>query len=87
MKYTLPNGSTTNDVIEWAKALENDEGRKVGSTQIGDYYVSTVYIGISSCIYETMVFDKNGDEVDCERYDTESGAKAGHFQMVKKWER
>tara|TARA_Y100000310_G_scaffold247602_1_gene253239 strand:- start:17773 stop:18003 length:231 start_codon:yes stop_codon:yes gene_type:complete len=44
------------------------------------------FVGGKLLIFETMVFDKDREEIDVERYSTEKEALVGHLKMVKKWE-
>ena len=64
---------------------------RVASDQIGDYWISTVWIGLDHgfgfpwpLIFETMVFKDSHSDLDCERYSTEAKAIAGHMAMVEK---
>ena len=64
-------------------------------TKVGKYEVSTVDLGIDHnfgfgkpLYYETMIFQKNGDEIDFsgiyqERYSTEEEAREGHKRAIK----
>lgn len=62
-------------------------------TQIGDYIVSTVDLGIDHSFgfgkplyYETMIFSKNKQnpfEYYQERYTTEEEARKGHEETIK----
>ena len=50
---------------DWANLLESKK-RIIGRTRVGEYLVSTVWLGLSntigkpSGIFETMIFDKKG---------------------------
>jgi hypothetical protein len=89
-----------NPITLWEWAALHDQERHVGNTQVGPYWVSTVYLGLNHnwgdgpiLIYETMVFRCNrlnpedglGDEQDMERYTTREQAEHGHAEMVAKW--
>ncbi len=70
---------------------EDRRGRTVGDTPVGDYRVSTVFLGIDhgfggeSRWFETMVFGAGSYEDQfCERYATAEQAKAGHLDTVLK---
>jgi hypothetical protein len=74
---------------EFANLSEDRSYKIVKQEQIGEYFVSTVWLGIdhgfAGClkIFETMIFH---DELDCdymERYATESEAFFGHKEAVK----
>jgi hypothetical protein len=63
---------------------------RIGVDEIGDYYISTVWIGIdhgfglgAPLIFETMVFRGEESDLACERYSTEEEAIEGHKRMVE----
>jgi hypothetical protein len=70
--------------------------RRVRETDIGPYWVSTVWLGLNHnyaptgppLIFETMVFLREGEadvlglEDDCYRYSTEADAQQGHDEVV-----
>ena len=76
-------------------ALGDAGYRIVKQEDVGDYLVSTVWLGLNHnyadgppLIFETMVFGredagKSGDECFCERYSTEAQAVAGHSRVVE----
>lgn len=90
------------DVIEWARWMEqhrygpragDPEGMdpwRVGSTHVGESWISTVFLGLDHqfgdgppMIFETLVF--NGALADeQERYSTWDEAERGHEAMVKR---
>src|SRR5262245_17445389 len=52
------------DLMEWARLMEDPEYRRIADTTIGDYWISTVWLGIDHgfgmgvpIIFETMIFD------------------------------
>ena len=65
--------------------------RQVGLDSVGDYRVSTVFLGLDHGFggarlwFETMVFkgDSYADRY-CDRYETAEQAKAGHLDTVNK---
>jgi hypothetical protein len=68
----------------------SEDARRVGSTNVGPYLVSTVHLVIDHShgdgppvIFETMVF-RDGDFLGefCARYCTEAEASAGHEHVV-----
>lgn len=66
--------------------------KRVASTDIGDIWLSTVWLGLDHqygdgepLIFETMQFD-DGEAGDCERYSTIEEAQAGHDAWVKRIE-
>jgi hypothetical protein len=82
------------EMAAWARAFEKTESRRIGNTVLSDgTEISTVWLGLDHgspngppLIFETMVFRSNRDgDLDCERYATEEGARAGHEAMVAKW--
>jgi hypothetical protein len=66
--------------------------RRVAATQVGPYWVSTVWLGVdhgwgrgAPLIFETMVFAAEGEvgpDLDQLRYSTEAEARAGHAETV-----
>ena len=76
---------------DWAKLHNVNEYVRVGSDEIGPYWVSTVWIGINHrflggappLIYETMVFKGDESDLDCVRYSTLDQAIEGHRRMVE----
>lgn len=76
--------------LQWARDFENSESRRVDFTEIGDVEISTVFLGLNHqfgdgppLIYESMVFGGSLDG-ECQRYTTETQARAGHTAMVAK---
>lgn len=78
--------------------LRNNEYRIVKQDIVGDYSVSTVWLGVPEDMgtryFETCVFkclEKDplkvdySEELDCRRYENISQAEVGHAEMVKKW--
>lgn len=73
-----------------AKVLYNQKNyRRVALTDLKDYSISTVWIGLdfsisnNKMIFETMIFRAGTfDDVYCERYSTEKEAKLGHLKAV-----
>lgn len=72
---------------------EWEAGHVVAQTEVGEYWVSTVWLPIdhawfggSPLRFESMVF-KGTDmgELDMARYSTEEQALAGHAELVAKW--
>ena len=83
------------DVLEWAK-LATPEYRRVKESQVGTYWVSTVWIGMDygysggePLIFESMVFANSnaegikGDDVYIDRYSTLEQAERGHDKVVE----
>lgn len=72
-KYIIKNGvvESVDDLLEWGRWMESEEGRKarrIEWTEVGDYNVSTVFLGLDysfsvdphrkPVLFETMVFEK-----------------------------
>lgn len=86
-KYILTpagNPKQVDDLMEWARWFETAD-RIVHQQQVGDYFVSTVFLGLDHSfgsgpplLFETMVFDEQRNEMYCERYSTWEQAVAGH---------
>ena len=80
-------------VLEMAEAMERDKV-VVQETLPNGRWISTVWLGLDHhygngppLIFETMVFDREGEwtDLDQRRYSTEEQARAGHAEMVAKW--
>jgi hypothetical protein len=86
------------EILAWARAFENFEGRIVAQHWVRGWFVSTVWDGLDHnyfssgppLIFETMIFPP-GDEADehgiysgqyCDRYPTEEAAQAGHDRAL-----
>ena len=52
----------------------------------GPYTISTVFLAVGPCPYETMVFvgDSNADR-EMDRYSTRAEAIKGHHRISRKW--
>lgn len=84
------------DFMKWACWTNNPANRRVASTRVGPWWVSTVFLGIDHnfgpsgppVLFESMVFreDHRGRDFDSRRYCTYEEAKKGHEELVKKWE-
>ena len=82
----------TDDISEMGKFFENDDFRRVDQTQVGDYWVSTVFLCIDHnfslegppILFETMVFKDDGECTDypTQRYATYAEAHKGHWEIV-----
>lgn len=88
MTYYDPQGKPiTQD--EWIKRFQGD--RIVSQTEVGDFWVSTVYLGTDHnfaspgnppFIFETMIFEKESDAEQMWRYATVEEAIEGHRRAV-----
>ncbi len=71
------------------RAWQEIDERRVAETIDGKIRVSTVFLNINHgdwfngkpLWFESMAFDENGDELDCDRYETYEQAVAGHQEM------
>lgn len=69
---------------------EHDKDRRIAATQVGDHWVSTVFLVNDHnfggegppVLWETMVFDPEGHGAQSQRYISEIQALAGHDQIV-----
>lgn len=73
---------------QWMKEWDGD-GKIVAKTKVGDYEVSTVYLGLNHnwgagppLIFETMIFGTGPHDQEQWRYSTEEDAIAGHQRRV-----
>jgi len=82
----------TSDPAEYVRFFENDQNRRVARTTFGGIIeVSTVFLGIDHnfsrngppILFETMVFNKDGEEEGCWRCSTWDEAEAQHAQVVQ----
>lgn len=85
------------EMLEWAKWFENYDYKVVIKTEVDEYTISTVWLGLDHnhfggipLIFETMVFresdnweDNAWDHIQ-ERYSTEEQAREGHNEIVKR---
>lgn len=79
------------DLLRWARWIETAE-RHVASTQIGDVWVSTVFIGLDHnffgegppVLFETLAFvnHQSAETLAFARYSTWEEAEAGHGAAV-----
>lgn len=83
------------DLKTWSEMFEDISRRRVAETEIGDYWVSTVLLGLTHdfgdngepLIFETMVFaGKDAREDYCTRYATWDEALEGH-EKATQWVR
>lgn len=87
VRYYDRSGSSRT-LYEWAELLELPEYKQVAETNVGETWVSTVWLGLDHqfgggppLIFETMVFGGPLDQ-EMDRYSTETEAVAGHETMV-----
>ena len=79
---------------EWGRLLESPEYKIVNQDKLGGYIVSTVWLGLNhnfsggdALIFETMVFDTAGNDLEMERYHTLEEAEKGHKEMINKFKK
>jgi hypothetical protein len=90
-RYILVDGVPTleTDLMRWAIWFENLAERIVGKTVVGDYEVSTVFLGLDHSfgggvpiLYETIIFGPDDAQSDMWRYATAEEAREGHERVV-----
>lgn len=83
-----------NDLMKWLEWFEdaNESGSlRIAEDSVGDYRVSTIFLGINHqfkygdrpILYETIVFDKEGNDVLQHRYSTREEALTGHQELIE----
>jgi hypothetical protein len=70
------------DMDEWQAFFADAAGRRVARTEVGDYLVSTVFIGVGHQLFETMRFRPSGEVDFCVRMATWSLAEISHDTVV-----
>ena len=75
---------------EWATFRETWDNRRIAQEDAGENRVSTVFIGMDMgwnpekpLVFETMVFDKEGNECYCTRASTYEEAEQQHKEAVE----
>jgi len=90
--YKLEDGkiSKTTDVYEWAESI--NKTRNLKQSYVENKLISTVFLGMEygylydkPILFETMVFDIDGEDIDMDRYTTLEDAIKGHEKMVEKY--
>ena len=89
-KYILVDGKPTREenLIKWAMWFENDANRFVAKDTIGEFYISTVFIGLDHrdsededpLLWETLVRAPKFEEM--QRYTSLEAARDGHSKYV-----
>lgn len=86
----------TTDLMQWARCMElsrGDNSFRVAETTVGDFWVSTVFLGLDHrffgdgppILFESMVFSEKGDHASDEsmmRYCSFHEALEGHNVIV-----
>jgi hypothetical protein len=93
MGHYGPDGEAIS-LRSWCRLREfRPELVRIAEDTIGDYWVSTVWLGIDHglrltelpeyrpMIFETMVFKGQQSDLDCRRYSTEEEALQGHRRV------
>lgn len=91
--HAVPASSQGLDILGWAAWMQaHNEQRRVSQDQVGEWDISTVFLGIDHnhslhgppLLYETMIF-ASGSSMDlaCWRYHTREAAEEGHNKVVK----
>ncbi len=75
----------------WGSMYQNPEFKRVAFDEVDGFDISTVFLGIDHnhfggrpILFETMVFNKQGDDVFQDRYHTWDEAVKGH-ENTKEW--
>ena len=81
------------DILEMGSLHENPNYRCVKQEKVGNYFVSTIWLGMNinffkerpPIIFETMIYNEEAEEIDgyTERYSTEEEAIKGHEVAVQ----
>lgn len=78
-------------LVEWSDCLLDSEYRVICEDVVGDYVITTSWIGISCAddsvpTFETMVFNTTiRSIIKLQRYDRENEALVGHNEMLEKY--
>ena len=90
----IENGKLNPEYAEYLGWL--DSNRRLTSSYLKGYLVSTVFLGLdhsfgdsAPILWETMIFNNEGDSVYCERYGSQADALIGHkhAREVARWPR
>lgn len=96
MYYRLDEDNNTIkcDLLEWCLLYETDEGqakRRVAFDLVDGMDISTVFLGLDHnyfggkpILFETMIFNKSGDDIYQRRYHTWQESEIGH-EKAKEW--
>lgn len=87
-----PYKCTLREWGEWFQNSRGDDRRRVAENEIDGNRISTVFLGMDNnlwgkgkpLIFETMVFDKEGNDIYMERYSTWQESEIGH-EKAKEW--
>lgn len=90
-KYFLNEDHTYRpcSLTEWSEQVET-MNRRVARNEIDGHLVSTVWLGLDHSfdgglplLLETMVFNKEGKDIYCDRYTTWEEAEEGHKKAIE----
>jgi len=94
--YILDNNYNvikTTDAAVWSEFFKTKK-RFLFYNETKKYQVSTVFLGIDynyyddivePLVFESMVFDENGNDLDLTRYPSYKEAKKGHIELCHKY--
>ena len=79
------------NLLDWARWFTDNEDRRIVSYDtISNVDISTVFLGVNHnlyrevpMIYETMIFQKEGDNRVLDRYPTREAALRGHCTILE----
>jgi hypothetical protein len=87
--YYDREGNPLESIQEYGKLHQDEDYKIVAKTTVGQYEVSTVWLGMNHqydegppLIFETMIFGGDRDGELWNRYPTETHAIVGHDQAV-----
>lgn len=79
--YTIEDGQVVNaSYRQWRTYMTNEQF--IMSNRVNGHRVSTIFIGVRDNLYETIIFLKNGEQIEYERYLTEQDAIDGHHNAM-----
>ena len=90
LEYTFRDGTTTHDVVEWARTFEDHDYRRIANDEFtlpdGTWQVSTIWQGMpemfgATRVFETAVFHNEGLVAEA-HYPTEQSAIDGHAEVL-----
>jgi hypothetical protein len=79
-QYYDRNGQSM-ELMDWVRAKNTDGYDRVALDDVDGVTVSTIWRGIGTAIFETMILGGEYDE-QCWRYATEREARIGHANAV-----
>lgn len=84
------NPERCEDIIKWGMWIAERNNKVVQQDHVDDIFVSTVFLGLDHnwldngppILFETMVFNKDRNELHCARYCTKTEAIEGHMAVM-----